>query len=121
MQRNRVLIIEQDRRTVDQLQEKLETVGMEAEIALSGDVGLTILREREMDAAVVDAKVGDFDGWDLLRAIKRSAPQLPVVFINGRARKGESRVARRAGAARFIRTPADPDRVINAVHQVLTR
>lgn len=121
MERSRVLIIDQDRRTVDQLQEKLEQLGMEAEIALTGDVGLTILREREMDAAVLDAKVGGFDGWDLLRAIKRRAPQLPVVFINGRARKGESRVARRAGASRFIRIPADPDRVINAVHQVLAR
>ena len=119
MHRSRVLIIEEDRRTVDQLQEKLEDIGFEAEIALNGRVGLAIVTERKMSAAVLDAQVHGFESWELLRALKRRDPELPVVLINGRPRKGESRVARRAGATRFMRSPTDPDKVISAVHQVL--
>ena len=119
MVRDRVLIIEEDRRTVDQLQEHLEVMGYEAEVALSGRIGLAIVTERKMSAAVLDANVDGGEAWDILRAIKRKDPDLLVVLINGRARKGESRMARRAGATRFMRSPSDPEKVIHAVHQVL--
>jgi len=119
MYRSRVLIIEEDRRTVDQLQERLEDMGVEAEIALNGRVGLAIISERKMSAAVLDAQMSGFENWELLRAIKRRAPDLPVVLINGRPRKGESRIARRAGATRFMRSPTDPEKVVMVLNQVL--
>jgi DNA-binding response OmpR family regulator len=55
MIRRRVLIIESDRRTVDELQERFERHGLEAEVALSASVGIDILAERRMDAAVVES------------------------------------------------------------------
>ena len=119
MFRPRVLIIETDRRTVDELQERFERHGFEAEVALSASVGLTILGERQMDAAVLDARLEQNGEWELLRSVKEIAPGLPVVMINGDKLKGIAKIARRAGAARFLPSPVDPEEVIVALSDVL--
>ena len=117
---SRVLIIEGDRRMVDELQDRLEQRGCEPEIALTREVGLSILGERKMDAAVLDAQIGsEEDPLDLLRELKETDPSLPVILINGVKGREMSRMARRAGAARVVSNPADPDRVVSAIDKVL--
>ena len=116
MIRYRVLIIDRDRRAVDQLQEQFERDGFEPEVALSGDVGLSIVAERRMSAAVLNASMGKEDDWTLLKDLKMKDPSLPIVLINGP--KGGSVVARRAGATRYVSSPVDPAKVISAVSQI---
>ena len=120
MLRPRVLIIESDRRTVDELQEWFERGGYEAEVALSASVGLGILAERRMDAAVVDATLEAKDKWSLLKSLKKTDPGLKVVVINGWQGKGVSKIARRAGAARFLVSPVDAEKVVVALQDVLS-
>ena len=71
------------------------------------------------DAAILDHSMSGYDEWELLRRLKVSAPGLPVVLINGPRVKGISRVARQAGASRFMRSPVNAERVINALENVL--
>jgi len=119
MYRPRVLIIEADRRTVDELQERFERHGIEAEVALNVAVGLTILAERRMDAAVIDAQFEVMNEWTLLQRVKEVDPNVPVVMINGDKSKGISKVARRAGVTRFLSSPVDPEKVILALSDVI--
>lgn len=117
---SRVLIIEGDRRMVDELQERMERLGMEPEIALTADVGLAIAAERKMAAAVLDAQVGNGDDpFQLLKDLKETDPSLPVVLINGTKGRQMSRMARRAGAARVLSNPADPAKVVSAIDKLL--
>lgn len=120
MQRARVLIIQENRRTVGELNSKFEEQGYETEVALSGEIGLEIIGEREMDIAVVDHNVSGFEEWELLRQLKSMMPHLPVVLINGPRQRGISRVARQAGATRFMREPVNIERVINTVDTVIS-
>jgi len=119
MVRPRVLIIEGDRRTVDELQERFERHGIEAEVALTTAVGLSILSERRMDAAVLDAQMDANEDWKVLKSIKEKDPDLPIVMINGNKLKGITKLARRFGAARFLPSPVDPEKVIVALSDVL--
>ena len=118
--RHRVLIIEADRRTVDELQERFERHGIEAEVALNAEVGLDILAERRMDAAIVDAELEERNKWPLLKQLRQKAPEVPVVMINGWKSKGISKLARRAGAARFLVSRFDAEKVINALSDVIS-
>lgn len=119
MVRARVLIIEADRRTVDELQERFERHGFEAEVALTTAVGLSILSERRMDAAVLDAQMDAHEDWKVLKSIRAKDPKLPIVMINGAKLKGITKLARRAGASRFLPSPVDPEKVIGALSDVL--
>ena len=105
--RQRVLIIDEDRRTVDRLQEKFVQSGFEAEIALSGAVGVAIAAERHMSVAILSAKIGQEESWSIVRQLRQSDPQLPVVLFNAPKVKGLSKEARRAGVAKFIQIDVD--------------
>lgn len=121
MERPRILVVEENRRTVGQLHDRLVRQGFETEVALSGEIGLSIVHDRDMDAAVVSHRLRGFEEWELLRRLRRDAPGLPIVLINGPRRKGISRVARQAGATRFLREPANLDRVVEAVAMIISR
>jgi DNA-binding NtrC family response regulator len=117
--RRRVLIIDEDRRTVDKLQEKFVQSGYEAEIALSGLVGLAIVAERYMSVAVLSAKVGHDLDWELVKSLKKSDPQLPVVLFNVPKIKGFSKEARRAGVSKFILSDLDAETVLHEAVKVM--
>ena len=119
MERPRVLIIEENRRTVGELHDVFERSGFETEVALSGESALSIVLERDMDAAVLEYNISGFEEWELIRKLRIKAPDLPIVMINGPRQKGASRVARRAGACRFMRKPVNLDRVVGAVDSVI--
>ena len=117
--RRRVLIIDEDRRTVDRLQEKFVQSGYEAEIALSGLVGLAIVAERYMSVAVLSAKVGHDEDWELVKSLKKSDPHLPVVLFNVPKIKGFSKEARRAGVSKFILSDLDAETVLHEAVKVM--
>ena len=117
--RHRVLIIDDNRRVVDQLLERFTRDGYEAEIALSAPVGLSIVEARHMDVAVLNADLGHESDWQLVKRLKKSAPDLRVVLFNAEKLKGLSREARRAGVARFLSTPSDLDVVLAEVKKVM--
>ena len=119
MKRARVLIIQENRRTVGELNSNFEEQGYETEVALSGEIGLEILGEREMDVAVIDHNLSGFEEWELLKVLKDKLPHMPVVLINGPRERGISRVARQAGATRFMRAPVNIERVITTVDTVV--
>ena len=117
--RRRVLIIDEDRRTVDKLQETFVQSGYEAEIALSGPVGLAIISERYMSVAVLSAKVGHDEDWELVKSLKKSDPHLPVVLFNVPKIKGFSKEARRAGVSKFILSDLDAETVLHETIKVM--
>ena len=53
----RILIVEDERQTVDTLRDLFEQHGYETEVALNKQVALTILQERSMDIAIVSTSV----------------------------------------------------------------
>ncbi len=117
--RQRVLIIDEDRRTVDRLQEKFTQSGFEAEVALSGPTGLSIIEERYMCVAILSAKIATEENWELVKQLKQSDPKLPVVLFNAPKDKGLSKEARRVGAVKFIVSPTDIDLVMSEAVKVM--
>jgi DNA-binding response OmpR family regulator len=119
MDNMRVLIVEENRRTVGELHDRLTRSGFETEVALTGETALTIVRERDVDAVVLDHSITGYDDWELVRKLKRRMPAIPILLINGPREKGVSRVARQAGATRFLRAPTELDRIVTALAMVL--
>ena len=117
--RRRVLIIDVNRRTVDELHKTFIQSGYEAEVALSAPVGLSIIAARRMDAAVLNADLGHEEDWQLVKRLKKSDPELPLVLFNAPKVKGLSREARRAGVERFLVSPLDPDTVLAETRRVI--
>ena len=119
MDRPRVLIIDGDRRTVDQLQEHFTRSGCEAEVALSGHVGLSIVEERRMSLTILNGEMGLEGDWALVRRLKAFDPAMPLMLFNGPNAKSVSREARRHGVTRFLAQPVEVETVMAEAMKVL--
>jgi len=76
-----------------------------AEGATSGQLGLHRLKEEKFDAVLLDLKLGQENGLEVLTEIQKLYPELPVVMFTAEGNVKIAVEAMRRGAADFIEKP----------------
>ncbi len=101
----RVLLIEDEPGIVDFVRRGLETEGFAVEAALDGIEGERLALQGSFDAVVLDLMLPRRGGLEVLAAVRRAMPSLPVIVLT--ARDGiEDRVeGLEAGAADYLVKP----------------
>lgn len=115
----RILIVEDERQTVDMLRDLFEQHGYETEVALNKYVALAILQERKMDLAIVSTVVQEYSGIEILREIKKLNPKLPIIIISDQKSKRVESSFIKAGALLFITKPLDHILILQMVENLL--
>ncbi len=87
----------------------------EVEHVETGAAALDAAAAREPDLVLLDLKLPDCDGMEILRQLGERCVGLPVVVITAHGSIGVAVEAMRAGAADFLVKPFGPDRLITAV------
>ena len=75
--------------------------------AANGREALEAVRERGVDAVVLDLKLGDEDGLRVLRELRETDPSLPVVMLTGHGTVEQAVRAIQLGAYDFMLKPPD--------------
>jgi PAS domain S-box-containing protein len=89
--------------------------------ASRADEGLAIAKTRGFDVAIVDVKLPDASGVDLIPRLKQACPFGEVVLITGFASMDAAIGALRSGAFAFIPKSFRPEELISTVEQALTK
>jgi two-component system response regulator AtoC len=105
----RLLIVDDERSIRFGVREWARDAGYEAIEAASGKEALELLRENSIDAVILDLKLGDMDGLQVLKKLREAEPQLPVVMLSAHATFDHVIQAVRAGAFWFLSKPLDND------------
>jgi two-component system NtrC family response regulator len=104
-----ILLIDDDESLRRVTEYNLTEAGFKVITAASGQEGLTQFTKKSPDLVVTDVQLGDMDGLDVLAAVKKEAPDTPVIVITA---FGSIEMAVRAmheGAFNFITKPFDRD------------
>lgn len=80
----KVLIIEDEKKTASYLRKGLSESGFTVDVAEDGETGLTLARTDEYDLIILDVMLPERDGWSVLRQVRRSNKELPVLFLTAR-------------------------------------
>jgi PAS domain S-box-containing protein len=94
---------------------------IEVVTASRGDEGLAIARTHGFDVAIVDVKLPDTSGVDLIPKLRAACPFGEVVLITGFATIDAAMGALRSGAYAFIPKSFRPEELISTVEQALTK
>ena len=112
-----VVVVEDDRRSLDLISLFLEGAGVQTVAARDGVEGLAAVRRHRPAAVVLDIRLPGMDGWGVLEALKAdpataSSPVVVVTILDERAQ------ALALGAAEFLVKPVGREDVIEALRRV---
>ena len=119
MAKEEILLVDDDPTVLDALASILRDVGYAVAAARSAEEGLRRVQRALPDLAMVDIWLPGMDGLQLLEALKRAAPQLPVIVISGHGTIETAVRATKLGAYDFLEKPPDMERTLLAVRHAL--
>ncbi|AOJ05079.1 Fis family transcriptional regulator [Burkholderia mayonis] len=102
------------------LTELLRHAGLDAVSAQTGYAALRTLEQQRSDAVVLDDRLQDMSGLDLLHAIRRRTPQMPAVMLTDHPDVQGAICAMRDGVQDYISKSVDDDVLVRAVRTALT-
>ena len=103
--RGRVLVVDDDPEMVALLEESLQDEGYLVSGASDTLSAMIHLLGRPVDVLVLDWKMPDLDGFVLLDSVRRTLPDLPVIFITAHNHPDIHRKALAFGAFGFLAKP----------------
>lgn len=119
--KSRVFIVDDDLSLCDILVNLLSYEGYSTRVAHDGKTALEILKEETFDLMLLDLKLPDVSGVDLLDRVIDIASGIQVVMISGQATIDIAIDATRKGAFDFLEKPLDSDRVLVTLNNALAK
>jgi two-component system, NtrC family, response regulator AtoC len=107
----RVLIVDDDRATSAGMADVVEEWGYEPEVADTLKAGWNAINRLVPDVAIVDLKLPDGSGLDLLHKVKETYPDVSVVILTGHATVDSAVKALKVGAEDYVTKPVDLPRL----------
>jgi two-component system, OmpR family, alkaline phosphatase synthesis response regulator PhoP len=121
--RYNILIVEDDPEVAGALQELLEHEGYAAARADSGDVALTLIRQRPPDLLLLDRMLPGLSGDEIVRRVRADSRTklLPIILLTGKAEESDQLVGLALGADDYVSKPFSPRLLMARVAAQLRR
>lgn len=119
---NKKLLMVEDTLSVATLyQAYLSSLDLDIQIVTSGETALACIKQQVPDLILLDLRLPDMTGMDVLKQVHSLAPEVPVIFMTAHGSIDVAVEAMRAGAHDFLIKPCAADRlrvtVSKAIHQ----
>jgi DNA-binding NtrC family response regulator len=114
-----ILLVDDDESLVDMLARLMKREGFKTVSANDGDGALRIVSSDKPDLMLLDIKMGEMDGMEVLRQAKELDPELSIIILTGYHDTHGAVSAIKAGAYDYFSKPFESNELIRAVHQAL--
>ena len=114
-----VLLIDDEVGFVDVLCKRLSKRGMTVTPAYSGTEAIQTLRKQDFDVAVLDLKLEDMDGIEILRIFKKLVPAMPVIMLTGHGSEQAAQEGMASGAFDYLTKPSDLKDLVDIIRQAV--
>jgi len=85
----------------------------------NGRAGLDAIREMAPDVALVDRRLGDIDGLDMIRDAREASPRTRFVMVSACSETRDIVTAVRRGFCDYVTKPFEPEEIKAAVERAL--
>ncbi len=110
-----LLLVDDDKPFLQRLARAMEARGFEVRIAESVADGIQQVRKGAPGFAVVDLRLGDGTGLDVIEALHQARPDARAVVLTGYGNIATAVTAVKLGAIDYLAKPADADAVYGAL------
>ncbi len=119
---SKLLIVDDDMRTVYALSALLRAKNAEVVVADNGHAALAALDEHpDVNVVLMDIMMPEMDGYEAMRRIRLDPrfEKLPMIALTAKAMKGDREKCLDAGATDYLSKPIDQERLLESLHRAL--
>jgi len=117
----RVLLIDDDARLAELLDDNLRPQGVALVHAPGGQAGLAALAAGGFDAILLDVMMPGLDGLAVLRTLRDAGHRVPVIMLTARGDEADRVVGLELGADDYVAKPFSPRELLARLRAVLRR
>lgn len=114
-----ILVVDDERITHDLTRRILEPEGYRVSPAFGGAEALALMRRETPDVVLLDLRMPDMPGPDVLKEIRRAHGALPVIIITGYPDGELMHEALRYSPVMMLAKPVTPEQLLESVRLVL--
>jgi signal transduction histidine kinase len=118
--RPRVLIVDDEDVVLSVCARVLIQAGYDPVPTTSGREAIQVVDRQSLDAALVDVRLPDLDGPDVIAALRDRDPDLPCVVMSGYASFDDAVRCLQRGAADFLKKPFEVDALVEVIDRAIT-
>jgi len=115
----KILVVDDDAIVIKSCKRILEAEGFEVSTVPSAEHALEAIKNYDFDLLLIDVKMPKRDGMYLMREVKKSRPEVPIIIMSGYPTPETIADVLNLGANLFIPKPFGPDELMKSVRQVL--
>jgi DNA-binding NtrC family response regulator len=112
-----VLLVDDEREFVQTLSERLMMRDMGLAVAYDGESALNLIKEDDPEVIIVDLKMPGVDGFDVLRKVKETRPEIEVIILTGHGHEEDRKLCMDLGAFAYLQKPLD----INVLSEMIQK
>jgi DNA-binding response OmpR family regulator len=103
--KGKILVVEDDPSILRGLQLNLGMEGYAVRSAMDGETGLTLARSEHPDLLLVDVMLPRMDGLALIRALRATDPDLPILILSAKGQEADKVAGLDLGADDYVVKP----------------
>ena len=113
----RLLLVDDEKGYLDVLSNRMARRGIETVKTYSGAQALQALRKQDFKVMVLDLKMEDMDGIEVLKIVRKMAPELPVIILTGHGSQAAAEDGMALGAFDYLTKPCELPELLEKVRQ----
>ena len=111
----RLLLVDDEEGFVNVLTKRMVRRNINVTVALSGTEGIQALRKQDFDVAVLDLKMEDMDGIEVLKIFKKMYPEMAVIMLTGHGSEQAAKEGMEYGAFDYLTKPCELEELIEKI------
>lgn len=112
----RVLLVDDEAGFADVMQKRLSRRNMLVHTTTGGSEAIQVLRNHDFDVALLDLKMEDMSGIEVLKIFKKMVPDMPVIMLTGHGSEEAAQEGIQQGAYDYLLKPCDFEQLLEKIY-----
>jgi len=115
----RVLFVDDEVEFLQVIKKRLNKRNIYVNTNSGGSEAIQALRKEDFDCAVVDLRMQDMNGIEVLKIFKKIAPEMPVIMLTGHGSEKAAYEGKSFGAYDYLMKPCEFENLIKKIQEAV--